>query len=179
MKKFLAIFLILSFVLNAGGYVLIYAGIQHSLKNYASKKINSGMFASEYTIITFSTEEMKTGVHGLILLNEKEFLYKGKMYDIVNAVQKNDSVYFYCLQDKDEDKLNLTFNKSIDKNAGDPDKKSAAEKLSRNIITEALTTGLLFHYPKTSDNNFSVYAQSSFVQNFPDVTTPPPDSSYS
>lgn len=154
--------------------MLIYLGFQYSLKEEASEKIDSGMFSSKYEIIIFSNEEIRKGISDMIFLSKKEFLYKGKMFDIVKAVHKNDSTYFYCLPDKDEDKLNFAYN-NIDKNDKGADKKSAAEKLTKNIISEALITGLSIYLYQKTENNYRLSNNKFSQQDFSTVHTPPPN----
>ena len=39
------------------------------------------------------------------LLNKSEFIYKGKQYDIIKSTIKDNVTYYYCLNDKSEEKL--------------------------------------------------------------------------
>ncbi len=175
LRKLFSIFLIFSFIFNAGAYLLIYLAFQYSLKAEASEKISSGMFSSKYEIITFSKEEIRKGIPDLVFLNGKEFLYKGKMFDIVKTVHKNNSVYFYCLPDKDEDRLNHAYNNNVDKNNDDSGKKAATEKLTKNIISEALIPGLSIYLYKKTENNYRLIDKKFSPQDFSVVPTPPPD----
>ena len=155
--------------------MLLYQAFKYTLKNDAREKINSGALSSKYVLFAFSREEMERSIPGMTMLSEKEFLYNGKMFDVVKVFNKNDSTYFYCLPDKDEDRLNLAYNSSIDKNTDGPQKKSAAEKLTKNIISEALPPCLsAYLFPKIENNNI-LFEKMFKRRGFKNIPTPPPD----
>ncbi len=175
MKKLFSIFLIFSFVFNVCGHLLLYEAFKYSLKNNAKEKINSGTHSSKYVLFVFANAEMKKEIPDLIFLSGKEFSYKGEMFDVVSRVNKNDSTYFYCLPDKDEDRLNLAFNTSTKENNSVPDKKSTQEKLTKNIISESLLLCSSAYIYQRSEIFNDLSDSKFYPQGFKNIPTPPPN----
>ncbi len=172
MKRTLSIFLVISFLFNTAGYLLIFLVIQSSLKENAREKISSNNYNHSQTLIVFANKNLDTGIAELKFYDEKEFSFKGKMYDIIKRENKNDSVYFYCLADTEEDELNLAFNKKgkteeTDNNSG-----------NLNFLKNILQDGLLTQNHFCPNNNFKIpfTKEESLIttSNICDIPTPPP-----
>ena len=175
MRKLFSIFLIFAFTFNVCGHLLLYGAFKYSLMNDAKEKINSDAYSSKYVLFVFANGEMKKEIPGLIFLSEKEFSYKGEMFDVVNRVNRNDSTYFYCLPDKDEDRLNLAFNISTEENNSNHDKKSTQEKLTKNIISEALLLCSSTYLYQRSENFNDLSDSKFYPRGFKNIPTPPPN----
>lgn len=81
-----------------------YSGLV-SLKNNSSEKIRlikSGA-SKKGAILLKITVEAIDDPYMFNRLNNSEFVYKGKLYDIISEVRKMDTVYILCLHDKSEE----------------------------------------------------------------------------
>lgn len=172
MKKIFSIFLVLSFLFNAAGYLLIFLILQSSLKENAAERIIAGDKNSSITMVVLAEKEFKEGVSELKFFDENEFSFKGKMYDIIKKENRNDSVYFYCLADLEEDDLNLAFSKngtSEERGNG-----SAENSMLKNILQK----GLLAEFPHSPGNIFNInyynYCPLIPALNSSEIPTPPP-----
>lgn len=71
--------------------------------------------------------------------DDNEFIYNGKLYDIVSTEKDGVNTIFYCLNDKKEERLfaglNIHIKNNCDQNGPSKDK---ALQLIKNIIKEAL-----------------------------------------
>jgi len=170
LKRTFSIFLLISFLFNTAGYLLIFLLLQSSLKDNVREKISSNNYSQ--TLIVFANKNLNDGITELKFHDEKEFSFKGKMYDIIKRENKNDSVYFYCLADTKEDELNLALIKKGE--TGDSDKNSGNLVLLKNVLQD----GLLSHTLFDSDNNFKIpfTKEESLIttSNICDIPTPPP-----
>ena len=172
MKKTLSIFLALSFIFNAAGYLLIFLILQSSLKENAKEKISTGNLIYSDTLFVFAKNDLQNGIAGLKFIDEKEFSLMGKMYDIIKKENNNDSLYFYCLADADEDDLNLAFNKRT--NSEKRDKNSENQRLLKNILQDGLLCEGLFNPLTISKINFYIDKSSFHTFNDFEILTPPP-----
>jgi len=73
---------------------------------------------------------------------DKEFSYRGEMYDVVAAEEKDGVTTYYCLNDKEEQELNLAIGKLANKTGRD-----ASGSITRGLFS-ILVHGLL--PPQTS-----------------------------
>ena len=64
----------------------------------------------EIVHLTFSEKEVE---HSLRWEHDKEFEFKGEMYDILSTEKKNDSITYSCYKDKKETSINKTIVKFI------------------------------------------------------------------
>ena len=100
------------------------------------------------------------------------------MYDIITEKIVNDSIYFECFSDIDEDELNLAFNKNFD---GDEngDKNSSTQNLLKNILQDGvLSNNSILILPS---KKISYYTNNSIStpSNIYEAATPPPVSLFS
>ena len=173
MKKTLSIFLVFSFIFNATGYLLIFSLLQIQLKEIAKKNFYANKLENKIITFSFSKTGLNKDLHALRFFDENEFSYRGKMYDVVAKKCANDSIYFYCVPDIDEDELNQVFNKSFDSDEKD-NKNSPTQNLLQNILQDCILSNnppLPPHFKKT------VYYTNNSIPalfNIYEVTTPPP-----
>lgn len=72
-------------------------------KREVNKRIIEGIDKDELVLLKFSKEETQTKLRWE---HSREFEYKNKMYDIVEAKTVGDTVYYWCLLDCKETTLN-------------------------------------------------------------------------
>ena len=165
--------MILSFLFNAAGYLLIYSVLQSHLKQVAEEKISISKLENRAITLAFSKTDINNGLSQLRFIDEKEFSYKGKMYDIITKKNVNDSVYFKCFSDIDEDELNLAFNKNFD---GDEngDKNSSGQNQLKNILQDGVLSNTPFLLPQFKKISYFANNSISAPPNVYEAATPPP-----
>lgn len=130
------------------------------------------------TLLKISKNEMKNpGI--FCRVEEKEFRYKNKMYDFAREIDKEDTVYFYCMEDKNEVILDDLFAGCFSAENDNKKNNDETKIVIRVLITEAVA-GLNMVLPQITSNdiNFPVFDKrhSSFISL---VNTPPPKLSLS
>ncbi|MFH2142658.1 MAG: hypothetical protein ABIJ97_09565 [Bacteroidota bacterium] len=103
MRKFLPILLI---VLFASPFVGIYTYLNYQkyvIRKHVKKQIIKGVDKNDLVLLIFTNEE---AADKLKWEHSKEFEYKGQMYDIVDRIQRNDTVWYWCWWDYEETDLN-------------------------------------------------------------------------
>jgi hypothetical protein len=172
LKKSFSIFLIISFLFNTTGSLLIFLVLQSNLKESAREKISSNDYNRLQTLIVFTNKDLRNGKADLKFFDEQEFSFRGKMYDIIKHENKNDSVYFYCFADTDEDDLNLAFTKKG--NADEHDKNSANKNLLKNVLEDGVLTGPLFIPDYILERKFHGCKILKLSSETLEIPTPPP-----
>ena len=168
----LSILLISLLMFNSAGYVLVFFQLKNSFKKEAFSKLENYLIPSDMTVINISKNEFFEGSEGFHWINDKEFSFYGKMYDISQVEFLNDSVKIVALSDDKENKLNDFFELALNKNLNDKFSKTAS--IIKLLITEA---GLPTEFQSASSWREDMCYNFIFVpilENFFDVPSPPP-----
>jgi hypothetical protein len=72
---------------------------QKAIKEGVQNKIEEGIPINEMVKLTFSTSEIDKVLRWE---HDKEFEYQGQMYDIIEVLEKGDSIQYLCWWDKAE-----------------------------------------------------------------------------
>ena len=143
------------------------------VKKEMKKQIIAGMDLNKTELIKLTQEQIAGSYNGFRFIEDHEFQYAGKMFDIVKRENRNDTVYFYCINDKKEEALIASF---VDEGSGNgksnPINKKVLKKLKNfhfdycNLNKQtAIPDIALFYYSLSATNASSVFHK-------PD--TPPP-----
>jgi len=165
-KKFTAGILFLLFLFYSGGFYFLFISRQFSIRNEVRREIKSGLRTKDLTIITIPLD----GESDIRWVKpDKEFKYKGELFDVVKIKIKGQKKTIYCLNDKKEKRLITAFHRQ------QRQKKESDNKTHRLLIQ-------LFFPPELNQLNFikssdCCYASLIFIyqSNFPDILSPPPN----
>ena len=160
---------------NVTGYLFIFLVLQSSLKNKIAEKFYSDNFKNEKILIVFANSDLKKGIPELKFMDEKEFSFKGKMYDIYERIVTGDSTYFYCKADHDEDKLNLALNKTVEQNSPNAQNKNVQNILLKKIIEEGILSVNNINLLPQYENSFNINSDKINYYVILRVLAPPPD----
>lgn len=110
LKKVLIYFLIVVFaVSNSAGVIIIYNQIKFYHKRAIKEQIKENNFNQIVEILGFSKKDLLNGKIKLDFIEEHEFKYNGKMYDIITKWESGDSIYYKCINDTKEENLEAVF----------------------------------------------------------------------
>lgn len=167
MKKLLTILLIFSILYSTFGVYFTFGIIQYSHKLKVIKRFIQKKFGKiEYITLPKILVDNKTTHFKRV--NHHEFLFKSKMYDIIQETIRKDSVCFKCVFDKTESEWIKKFNKTTDK-----DKKSIIIKI-KTLIFDTIVKQI-FIYRKNIDLTTFINYFASYYKSFKiDVNSPPP-----
>jgi hypothetical protein len=107
-KKFWSILLILCLMLPATGTIIYLHFQKKQVKKSVKKQIIAGIDKNALVLLKFSSEDIKALLRWE---HSREFEYNGQMYDVIETVYRNDSVYYWCWWDYEETLLNKKLNK--------------------------------------------------------------------
>jgi hypothetical protein len=165
-KKLASGILFLLFLFYSGGYYFLYVSRQFSIRNEVRREIKAGLRAEDITLITIPLHD-ESEIRWI--KPDKEFKYKGELFDVVRIKIKDQKKLLYCFNDKKEKQLITSFHRQQQQ------KKKSDDKI-RKVLNQLFyppDSGQIIFY-KPSDFCFApiiFYYQS----NFPDILSPPPN----
>jgi predicted transcriptional regulator len=124
MRKYISIIILFIFLFNIGGYYLWFSVLQYHTQKEIEKEIEEGSKDEHITLIIVPVADEQ----GICWIKpNKEFRYKGELYDIVKIQHQHQKKYYYCLNDSKEKQLIADFNKTHNT------KKESEKKLKRSF----------------------------------------------
>jgi hypothetical protein len=83
---------------------------KHAIREAVEQQIYQGMPAAELTVLAFAKNEAR---QLLEWEHEREFKYRGEMYDLVQTQTHGDSIFYTCYHDRAETALNRQLDRYI------------------------------------------------------------------
>ena len=177
MKRTVAIFLLVVFLFNVGGYYIVFWGLRHHAERVLTDRLDAGIYSGEETI------ELKIPVTLPYPIQQRDFErvdgkfeHDGQHYKLVKHKLENDTMYVVCIRDVQEKKL-LTTMKDYVKLANDL---PANTKKSNNFFSkllkdfESADTNNLVHQ-KGWEREISLTSRSfSTLSQVRNISSPPP-----
>jgi hypothetical protein len=165
MKKLISIGILSIFLYNIGGYYLWFSILQSNIQNEIEEEIEAGSKSEDLTLIIVTAEKDQEICW---IKPNREFRYKGEMYDVVKIKNLPGKRYYYCFNDKKEKQLIAGFNKTH--NA----KKESEKRLKRNF-----NYSFYLHPTIATKNEYPIELTFSTILNFYtsntiDIHSPPP-----
>jgi hypothetical protein len=158
MKRLLAIFLLLSLIAPLGGAYLGFR-IEKTRVNKAVKRhIIAGVSKDELVEFKFLLSDTSTKLRWE---HDREFEFEGKMYDIVERNNINDSVTYWCWCDNVETQLNKQYKTLVAKALGNNPQKTNSKKQ----LIEYLKT-LYFTGAYKNQNTIYISVTDTFLDNY-------------
>ena len=176
MKKALSILIIALLIFNSGGYYFIFLQLQNCFKQLAQNKIDDYIPLENLILIKVNKKSsFENHVDVFERLNDEEFKYYGKMYDIYKEEENGDTVFFYCVSDENEDVILKAFT-DYASNFNDINLNPIIKNIIKTFITNAIQSSLLVYKYYSSRLKISYYYQNLYDDIFLDIPSPPPKS---
>ncbi len=102
MKKYIPFILLIIILFISNGYHLYFKYLQKNIQYEIKQEIKNGLSEKDFKIIVVSADNAKEIIW---IKKNKEFRFKGFMYDIVKTKQLNNKKYYYCINDIKEKNL--------------------------------------------------------------------------
>lgn len=154
------------------GYIIVFKITQIQIKKEVKRELKSKVKSTDLHLISFSKNDLDK-INWME--EEKEFLLNNKMYDIVKKEISENSVLFYCIDDKKEAELfanlDVHINKHL-KNHSSSQKNTIKVTDDKYKISHASSSGLINYYSLI--NHQTAYILRLFSVNQP-LSTPPPN----
>ena len=108
MKKTVSLILLTSFLFITNGCFLYYKYLQYDIRREMQEKVR---LTNEKELIRIPVNA-ENKPHIKWIRKNREFLYRGEMYDVVRTEIHGDKKYIYCLNDYRERELMVRFRKT-------------------------------------------------------------------
>ncbi|HPE86510.1 MAG: hypothetical protein PHU97_07755 [Bacteroidales bacterium] len=172
-NSIVAIVLIILLEIPFSGSILWLHQKKHQIRKQVKKEIIAGIDPEKLIQLKFS---LPVTDPGLKWIHNKEFEYKGEMYDIVSVQNNGDSIVYLCWWDHQETVLNRQLGKLVKKALNnEPGNTRTQEQLTNYFVS------LYFHEqqqykPDTFSDNPSGFRELSVLYHrlSPAPPTPPP-----
>ena len=130
------------------------------------KQIRTGIRDSDLHVISIPVE----GSDAIKWIKEnKEFTFKGELYDVVRRENKEDAILFYCLKDSKEKSLIAAFNQ---KTRREHDFSRTFKKIiSQSYVIHTIKHFLFNHQYRILSSYYSFLYKSRKLE----IHSPPPD----
>ena len=110
LKKTVAIFLLMIFLFNVGGYHLLFWSLRLQAKKDLLHRLDAEQYASEEFVV------LSLPITLPYLLHQPDFTpahgeveFKGQFYSMVKQMVKGDTLYMICIKDRNRSQLETTF----------------------------------------------------------------------
>lgn len=165
MKKLISIILISCFLFNLCGYQVLFRALQDHIQREIRQKIRKGLSDDDLTLITVPLN-MESGI--VWLKQEKEFKFKGEMYDVVKTRISDQKKYYYCICDTKEKQLIAKYNKSNNN-----------RRNRNNIVKKKIGNPLFFQRSLEVEcyyfsDYYSISNQGGLILYYLNIPSPPP-----
>lgn len=133
LKKVTVFILLSTFLFNIAGYFIAFKVLQFQIRKEIKSEIKQQLAASELTTIIINKahpEQISWEEKG------KEFYFAGGLYDIISSTETSDSIYYYCINDVQEELLFENLDEHINKyvTTDEFSKNRSAKKLANPSI---------------------------------------------
>lgn len=108
-RRLISIFIVVLLMFNISGYYFAFQMVYTGYKKQFRKQISSHSNNENTEVLVISDSEIRQHNSPFKWTEEDEFRYHGKMYDIVKCEKQGDNNIFYCVNDKNEEKLLARF----------------------------------------------------------------------
>ena len=102
MKRLVSFILLFLFLFISDGVYLYFRYLQHKIHQEIKTEIRKGLEEEDLSLIIIP---VNSGQEILWTKKDKEFRYKGNMYDVVRTEVRGQKIYYYCLNDVKEKQL--------------------------------------------------------------------------
>lgn len=171
-KKLFALCMI--FLLISHGIIQfgLFEVFQAKTKADVAEMIYKGISSFNQVILGFHKNELvKSGI-GIHWIDDHEFRYNGRMFDIINKEAKGDSVYLYCIEDSIESDLYSILYKFIEDDKEDPNEEDGLNNFCSHFYSLS-EINILYLYPRT-DNFHNEECIRNLLEGEYLLNTPPP-----
>ncbi|MAM18290.1 MAG: hypothetical protein CME35_04895 [Gramella sp.] len=97
-QKSLSVFILLALLFNFGGYMVFFYVHLHQIRREAIVKIQNGLEIEDLVKISFGKEELDH----VNWVEDHEFRFEGRMYDVIFSEKNGNKTNFYCYDDSKE-----------------------------------------------------------------------------
>ena len=137
LKRFAVISLVPLLLFNTIGYYLVFYGDLLAVKHDAEVLIwGHERIGDKMVSLTFPIQDGKPVAAGLTHTDDNEFMYQGRMYDIVSCTKANGYIVFKCYTDNKETALNDNLCNKINSDSDSPSQNHKNNSILKEFVKD-------------------------------------------
>ena len=171
MKKALSLLLLTIFMYNLIGYTAVVYYSQKDLKRRIKENIFTFLKDSELEV--FSINQSEPFPENFNFIDEHEFSFKGKLYDIVRQSTSDDTVFLYCINDENEEEIIEKYKEFIEDNLDELAEDKSELNCFKLINLEVQPDIAVLNLEKDESILFIKYSKELQYRYY-DIPSPPP-----
>jgi hypothetical protein len=167
-----SIFLAILIMCGSFSHIIYFKVQQYSIKQEIKQKLKKGVPKNELFTFTFSEDEIEANKE-IEFIEEHEFRYKGKMYDIVYQQRQNGKIIYQCVSDEQETTLFAQLEQLVEEQSKKNQEKNQQLFKLLNfqfIVSNISISKLIFPYNEFSSNLYHYSIKTCDSK----ITSPPP-----
>ena len=178
MKRLTAIFFLLIFLFNTGGYYLAFWAIKQHAKENLLERLNASQYSKEESVVFTSPFSLPYPVSdGSYERVHGDFEYAGEYYKLVKQKLVNDTLFIVCVKDKEtkhiEETLSDYARSANNLPIGAKQAFNFLSKLFKDFHSETKIT--IAPIDSVALNNIVTTSSSPVAQPDHSIDTPPPE----
>lgn len=172
-KKLITYSLVILIMFNSAGFIVTFFQLKLLFREIAFKNIENYIPEEKTSNFVFLKSEFEQGTQFLEILDEKEFRYHNKMYDIIDLKYFGENVYVKCLSDENEDNLDKAFSDFLNLQTNSKANNSILKSI-KNIINIGLPADCNIFTFETGNSISFQLIKNSLSNLHLEIPTPPP-----
>lgn len=173
--KLLTYFITIVFILsNSIGVIIVYNQIKFYHKRTIKEQIKQNNFQEVTETLSFSKSDLKNKLVNLEFIEEYEFRYNGKLYDIITQWETDDSIYYKCINDTKEEELEEIFVNYVVNNNHRNDLPLPIKQLLNSLQVEYYLVSNQKIYPQLNSSFITCSEYQNPLDEFLSIPDPPP-----
>lgn len=118
MRRWLSIIFLSLYFYNIAGYLIIFSVTQARIRSEIKNVLKARIPETDLDTLSFCTSALAGGDYPLQWIDDHEFRFDGKMYDILRSYVRDDSTYFVCINDAQEEQLFANLDSHVQREMG-------------------------------------------------------------
>jgi len=165
MKKYISITLLSIFLFLGFGYQLYFQFLQYNIQQEIKREIRNGLNEQNLTLIVVSSKN-ENEIHWI--KKDKEFKYKGLMYDVIKTTTKGGKKYYFCINDIKEKELIVNYTRHNKR------RKKALLRLRKVLSNKYIAENLFENLKIYKADIYFVEYRQNYNSIFSETLSPPP-----
>lgn len=177
MQRCTSTLLVLLFLYNSAGYVMVFTALQYRIRKEMKTVLRQSVPEEQLQKLAIPLAEEQAPDGAFLRIHEREFRYRGSLYDIVRSERRGDTTIYYVINDVAEEKLFALLDGEVRTHMGThtPWKHGPAASALSSIIKDALPPGHPTLHLAAQPYDFASGSGGMYTSFHPDNVTPPPE----
>ncbi len=174
-KRLVIYFIIASiFLSNSIGLIIVHNQIKFFHKKAIKESIKANTFDEVVEILSFSKTGLMNREYDLKFIEEYEFRFNGKLFDIIDSWESGDTIFYKCINDTKEEKIEEAFVQYVVNNSEREDLPLPIKQVINSIIQDLYFIGTNSLITPPGISYLKVQFNSSLIEYFSEIPDPPP-----